>query len=721
MGFNSQPPSEDMGPFEILFATSPVPAWVADIEAFRPIEANEAALELYGYSRAEFLALDLHQLRAPETRDALAADMASLPGTRAVQQSVHITSAGSRLEVEVHSQAGVFRGRNVRFVQIIDRTGEVAAEKRYQHLFNEANDALFTLDLAGRLTSVNRKACEVTGYSAEELLGRNALEIVVEKSRAEVFKALSDIWSGLEVDEIVTELQVKDGRRVWFEIRGRTIRSNDTLEGTFHIARDITERKESEAARAWLESVVNSSREAIVSRNLDRKITSWNPAAERLYGYTADEALGQGEDFLDTDPNSLFDPSGEPGGGATELSRRRKDGSIVQVFHSRFPVRDATGEPIGLAGISYDLAPEREAARALAEAQSWLRSFATVIPAVIWAIDADGTFQMLEGQDLPKYHLSPAELVGQSIFEFNADAPDRIAAVRRVLTGENFTQLGTFEDRTYEATYVPLKDADGTVTGAVSFIFDVTERQLTQQAMRHSERLESLTVLAGGVAHDFNNLLVGIMGNASLAQMALPPDSAAQQSLEEILEASNRAAELARQMLAFSGRSQMRREPCLLGDVVEDVLTRLSPRSKTVSWEFEEPLLPALCDPDQLRFVVNSLVLNAIEAVEETDGSVAIRARSESCDADRFQRAILAPSIPEGEYVVFEVSDTGPGIEPEVLQRIFDPFYTTRFTGRGLGLAAALGLIRGHRGAIFVDSTPGVGSTFTVFLPVAPS
>ncbi|MGE3073067.1 MAG: PAS domain S-box protein [Dehalococcoidia bacterium] len=718
MSFGPQPPPEDLDQFAILFAASPVPAWIGDLETPRAIEVNQAALDLYGYTRANFLGLDLHALADPESQETTpAGDTAG--GAGAGVHATHLTAGGHRLQVEVHSREGLFRGRKVRFVQVIDRTSQVAAERRFQNLFDDANDAVFSLDLEGRLTSVNRKACEVTGYTAEELIGRNALELVVEESRAEAFKALSDIWSGLEVDEIVTQLQVKDGRRIWFEIRGRTIRNDGRIEGTFHIARDITERRESEEARAWLESVVNSSREAIVSRNLQRQITSWNPAAEQLYGYSATEAHGQGEDFLDGDPQPLFDPNVAPGGGVSEITRRRKDGSIVHVHHSRFVVRDAHGEPIGFAGISYDLGPEREAQRALAEAQSWLRLFANAVPAVIWAIDAEGTFQMLEGQDLPTYGLSPGELVGQSIFEFNADAPDRIAAIRRALAGESFTQLGAFEDRTYEATYVPLKDADGNVTGVVSIIFDVTQRQITQASMRQTERLESLTVLAGGVAHDFNNLLVGIMGNASLVQMTLPADSEAHDSLDEILEASNRAAELARQMLAFSGRSQMRREPCRLDEAINEVLLRLGPQGRAVAADLDPSVPPVLCDPDQLRVIVNALVVNAIEAAAENGGRVTLGTRIEDCTAEHFQRAVLSPVMPAGTYGVLEVSDTGPGIAPEVVQRIFDPFYTTRFTGRGLGLAATLGLVRGHRGAIFVDSTPGAGSKFTVYLPVA--
>ncbi|MGE0601192.1 MAG: PAS domain S-box protein [Dehalococcoidia bacterium] len=719
MNSERQPPPEELGQFEILFATSPVPAWVADLETFRALEVNEAALALYGYTRDQFLALDLHMVRAPELRESFADELAALTDERAVVHATHLTSSGSRLQVEVHSQEGHFRGRRVRFVQLIDRTGQVAAERRYQQLFDSANDALFSLDLQGRLTSVNHKACEVTGYTAEELVGRNAIELVVEEYRPGVLKALADIWSGVEVDEIVTQLQVKDGRRIWFEIRGRTIRNDGHIEGTFHIARDITERKESEEARAWLESVVNSSREAIVSRDLERKITSWNPAAAKLYGYTAEEALGQGEDFLDADPDHLFDPGGSPDGGVSEITRRRKDGALIQVHHSRFPVRDSTGQIIGFGAISYDLGPEREAQRALAEAQSWLRLFANAVPAVIWAIDAEGTFRMLEGQDLPRYGLAPGQLVGQSIFQYNADAPERIAAVRRVLAGESFTELGTFEDFTYEATYVPLRDAEGNVSGAVSIIFDVTERQLSQRSLRQAERLESLTVLAGGVAHDFNNLLVGIMGNASLAQMALPADSTAQQSLEEILEASNRAAELARQMLDFSGRSQMRRAPCRLDDAISEVLVRLGPQARDIRQQLDPSVPPVLCDPDQLRLMVNALVVNALEAAAETGGEVVLTTRAEHCSADRFQRAILSPSLPPGEYGVLEVADTGPGIDPEEVQRIFDPFYTTKFTGRGLGLAAALGLIRGHRGAVFVDSIPGSGSTFTVCLPLA--
>jgi PAS domain S-box-containing protein len=250
---------------------------------------------------------------------------------------------------------------------------------------------------------------------------------------------------------------------------------------------------------------------------------------------------------------------------------------------------------------------------------------------------------------------------------------------------------------------------------------DITGQKRSEEKLRHTQRLESLGILAGGVAHDFNNLLVGIMGNASFACQLLPRDHATRRLLQEIVLAGEKAAHLTRQMLAYAGKGHVVIDRLELSALVRDIerLVRSStPRHVDLQLDLE-PDLPAVeGDEGQLQQVLMNLVINAAEAIPAgRAGRVWIRTRS------RFVKEnVTAPfgsDISAGRYVSVAVEDNGIGMDESTRARIFEPFFTTKFVGRGLGLAAVLGIIRGHKGALTVESTPGKGSKFEVVLPVA--
>jgi signal transduction histidine kinase/ActR/RegA family two-component response regulator len=249
----------------------------------------------------------------------------------------------------------------------------------------------------------------------------------------------------------------------------------------------------------------------------------------------------------------------------------------------------------------------------------------------------------------------------------------------------------------------------------------LSEQQQTEERLRRTQKLESLGVLAGGVAHDFNNLLTGIIGNASLALETVGSDSPAREFLEDALEASQRAADLTRQLLAYSGKGRFVIEPIDLSELVRQINVLLHTSiSKNVQVKLELPAgLPCIIgDSGQIQQVIMNLVINAAEAIgPERSGAVHVRTGVENVDADGLSGSVVADNAVPGEYVYLEVRDTGCGITQSRLARIFDPFFTTKFTGRGLGLAAVQGIVRSHRGVLKVESTPGDGSTFRVLFP----
>ncbi len=259
------------------------------------------------------------------------------------------------------------------------------------------------------------------------------------------------------------------------------------------------------------------------------------------------------------------------------------------------------------------------------------------------------------------------------------------------------------------------------VAQVLSRILFLAARQRLEERLRHVQKLESLGVLAGGIAHDFNNLLVGILGNADLALLSLPPEARARQPIEGILRAGRRAADLCRQMLAYAGRGPMERRLVDLGQLVQEMIELLrasAGRNVSLELTFGEALPPVEGDPTQLRQVVLNLVTNAAEALEGRPGTV--RVTVEAVGADDLPAGLRpgAGGARTGETLVrLRVADDGRGMDEEVRQRMFDPFFSTKRPGRGIGMAAVAGILRGHGAVIDVDSAPGRGTTVTAWFP----
>jgi PAS domain S-box-containing protein len=258
---------------------------------------------------------------------------------------------------------------------------------------------------------------------------------------------------------------------------------------------------------------------------------------------------------------------------------------------------------------------------------------------------------------------------------------------------------------------------------AFALITDITERKRMEEHLRQAQELESLGVLAGGVAHDFNNLLTGVMGSASMAIDALPPSHRVRDYLQNIVESSRRAANLTRQLLAYAGRGRFVPAVLNLSELVlgmAELLRSSVPVNVQLRMHAAERLPVIEGDESQIRQVVVDLVINAGEAIgEERTGAVVVSTAAEQFDETFIATVRNSVALAPGEYVTLTVTDDGGGMVPAVLTKIFDPFFSTKFTGRGLGLAAAAGIMRRHRGGIHVSSEPGRGTAFKVLFPVA--
>ncbi len=409
---------------------------------------------------------------------------------------------------------------------------------------------------------------------------------------------------------------------------------------------------------------------------------------------------------------------------AMEEKLLRMDGGEFEAEVTALPIRYG-GEP-AIEVIIHDLSARRRAE----EEADRLRTAVEHVEESIYLTDRKGRVMYANAAAGKLYGLPPAEMRGRYVAELRGGRPGD-AMYRRIVTamregrtwkGEIVLRRSDGDRRVVLHTVSPAPGTNGDPPFHVCIDHDVTEAKRQRARIEHSQRLESLGVLAGGIAHDFNNILMAIMGNAELGRMELPDAHPALAYLERIEQSSARAAELCRQMLAYSGRGKFVVKSVNLSSLVREITKLLSVgigKNVTLRLDLDENIPPVQADTAQLQQVVMNLVLNASEAIGKEEGTVSISTGTMVASEADLEDAYAADSIAPGDFVYLQVRDDGCGMDVETRRKIFDPFFTTKFTGRGLGMSAVLGIVRGHGGAIKVSSKVGRGSTFNVMFPAA--
>jgi PAS domain S-box-containing protein len=406
---------------------------------------------------------------------------------------------------------------------------------------------------------------------------------------------------------------------------------------------------------------------------------------------------------------------------------------VMEFFsvHLRSPDEDLLKMGASLGYQIGEFLERRRAQQRLAEREESYRVLAETASDGIITIDAASTILFANTAAAKIFGYATEELIGADLTVLMPEhlrAVHKTAIARYVRTGQHGMAWQairiTGEHRNgYE---IPLEVSFGEYRQANKHVFvgvvrDITERKRLDETLRQSAKLESLGVLAGGIAHDFNNLLTGILGNISLALDAVGDTSPAKEVLEDAIEASERAANLTKQLLAYAGKGRFFIEPTDVSALVREISTLIRssiPKHVALRLDLQQPLPFVEADVAQLQQLIMNLVINGAEAIpEDRQGTVLVITRSQTVDRE-FLTAFGAQDMPPGDYITVSVHDNGIGMDEATLGRIFDPFFTTKFMGRGLGLAAVLGIVRGHKGALKVFSTRGQGTTFRVLLPV---
>lgn len=348
---------------------------------------------------------------------------------------------------------------------------------------------------------------------------------------------------------------------------------------------------------------------------------------------------------------------------------------------------------------------------------------------MLHSIDSRGLIMEVSDLWLAKLGYTWDEVIGRASTEFLSEESARYA--REVVLPAFFATgacLAEYDMRKRDGTLLPVRlhgiavrASSGTFERSIAVIEDLSERRALERKMFEVQKLESLGLMAGNIAHDFNNLLASVVGGVEIAMRHAAHVPAAGSALDTVLIAAARAADLCRQLLAYSGRGRFVVEQVSLDDLVVEMVQVLQVtvgKLATVRLDLAREGTLVEVDVTQIRQVVMNLVLNAADAIAEGGGTIAIRTSACTLDAEAIANASHRDISP-GPYVCLEVSDDGAGMAADVLSHLFDPFFTTKATGRGLGLAAVHGIVRGHRGTLAVTSEVGRGTTFKIYLPRA--
>ena len=550
-------------------------------------------------------------------------------------------------------------------------------------------------------------------HLAEGRWNIHELRMLVEKARAGsgVHRARLQVDLGFGTRDLVVNARV-------FKADDRTARL------VLLAFDDVTERVSAETQSAHLASVVQFSVDSIVSWSLDGNITTWNQGAERLYGYSASEMIGGSIARLmpDDRPNEFADLLRRIRDGeefdALETVRRRNDGRLVHVSLSLAPMRDEGGAIVGATGVSRDITARVAIERALNRTVEQLQAVISNVPMLLWVLDCDGRILLSEGRLLKKLGLKAGELVGQNQFELYKGHEDALAPLARALRGEQVHFTFELHNVIFETWYIPIKGGDGAVQGTIGVGLDVTERVQLEEQFRQAQKMEAVGQLAGGIAHDFNNLLTAILGYSEMAIENLPANDPLSDDISQIHKAGLSASGLTQQLLAFSRRQMLKPEVINVNDIVarmETLLRRVIGEQIVLTTRPHGDLGHTSADPGQIEQVILNLAVNARDAMPN-GGELLIETGNADL-ASAFTSGHVGAQT--GPHVMLRVSDTGLGIDDDVLKQVFDPFFTTKAKGKGtgLGLATVYGIVKQSGGSIWVDSVLGKGATFTIYLP----
>ncbi|MBX9933337.1 MAG: PAS domain S-box protein [Methylobacterium sp.] len=613
------------------------------------------------------------------------------------------------------------------------------------------------------LVEVNEAFLRMTGFTEEEALGRTWQELTPEEFWPASENAVEQVLTLGEAVPYEKQYYRKDGSRWWGLFAPRKVE-----DGAIEFVLDITERKQAEEQlrerEKRLQLILNSATDyAILTLDPERRVTSWSAGAKRTFGFEGEEILGQSGDLLFTSEDRQAGvPEEEIRTARLEEHapdirwHQRKDGSRVFVRGSTTILREPSGAEIGFLKVAHDETERRRAEEAVRETEERYRLAARATNDVIWdwnlatnqirwseavetlfgykpeEIEPSGSWweAKVHPDDLQRARDDAAAAIkGQTLgwtseYRFArrdggyADILDR-GTVIQDRCGRVVRMVGAMHDLTrHKQAETTLRQLNETLEHRV--VEEVSSRLKTEDALRQSQKLEAIGQLTGGVAHDFNNLLTVIRGSAQMLCRPTLPDERRQRYAEAIAETADRATKLTSQLLAFSRRQALKPEVFNVGqriDAIVDMLRTVVGSRVELTANTQCEICYVEADPSQFETALVNMAVNARDAM---DGVGQLRISIEPMTG---VPGVRGHSSAKGNFVAVRISDTGAGIPTEKLAQIFEPFFTTKEIkkGTGLGLSQVYGFAKQSGGEVAVESEPGEGTTFTVYLPRVPA
>jgi PAS domain S-box-containing protein len=713
----------------------------------RLVDVNPALLAMTGFTREEVLGDERVLFSPPElharVRDAY---RRALGGERVVYESQAIRRDGSRFEVEMRYLPIQYQGRPHVLAIARDITerkrAEVAlrsSEEQYRAIFNASEDALVLWDSSLRRVDINPAYERLYGWTREEVVGRGYETLDLPADYAEprldlVRRTLAGETCRVELDSLR-----KNGERFQADIRTVPV----THRGEPHvlaIVRDITERKRTEeglrASEEQYRAIFNATADALVLRDAQFRIVDVNAAYESTGGRRREEVIGLTDltltrNAIAVDRRRLHAEAlaGKP--VSFEAEGRRQDGSPF-VLEVRGVPMTYRGEPHVLY-IGHDATEAKRAEQALRASEEQYRAvFDASLDALVLRdeafriVDVNPSYEKMSGY-------ARAEVAGAD--HVVANPPEVDAAVkalhRRALAGEPVRMETQMIRRDGRPIDIELSGVRTMYQGRPHVLYagrDITARRQAEARhreleaqLRQAQKMEAIGHLTGGIAHDFNNILTGIMGYLTLAgeREAASSDAKLARHLQQAQHGATRAKELIQQMLAFSRAQRGKPRAVSLAPLAEEAVKLLGsslPATVELRTALEQDLPAVMIDPVQVEQILLNLCINARDAMDGA-GKITVGVRLAAQGAAPRCASCHKPA--DGRYVELAVADTGPGISPQVLERMFEPFFSTKEVGRGsgMGLATVHGIVHEHGGHVVVETSRGNGTIFRVLLP----
>jgi PAS domain S-box-containing protein len=629
-------------------------------------------------------------------------------------------------------------------------------EAQFRAIFENAAIGIVLADAEGRPHECNPAFERMFGYTADELVTMRISDFTHPDDVEETLKALQALVDG-KLEHLHTERRCirKDGSVLWVHIIASTVpRPNGELALSIAMVEDISARKSAEdeavAARDYAADLIETADAIIVGLDLDGDVLVCNKAAEEITGYTREELVGKNWFELvvprECYPHVWAEFERLLAGGMT---RRFENPILTKSGEERYIVWRNTelqklGRNPGTVSIGIDVTEHRRAEEALYRERDVVSRIMETSPVGIVALDRTGGITFANRSAEEVLGLSRDVATGRKYnapswritdYEGESFPDDELPFSKVMATRQEVREVRHAIERSdggrvlLSINAAPIFRKDGEIDGVVAAIEDVTDlvsaeekRALLEAELLQAQKMEAVGRLAGGVAHNFNNLLTAISGYNEMLLAKLPEDSDLRAAPEEVKRATARAAEVARELLVFSRREPGRRESLNLSDVVaemEAMLRQLIRSDTTIVTELAPDLDRIDGDRSQLEQALVNLVINACDAMPD-GGELVIKTANLNLAEPLLTTDV---TLAAGRYVTLAVSDTGTGIEEAIRPRIFEPFFTTKSptVGTGLGLSTVFGIVEESKGHILAKSTPGQGSTFTIYLPAVVS